>query len=78
MSNTKPADKSHRPDRLLYSREQAAELLGGVSGNYIRRLEQQGRLKPIRLSRSPVGMVFFRAGDLQKLIKEAADEAADG
>jgi hypothetical protein len=73
MSNSKPADKSHRPDQLLYSREQAAELLGGVSGNYIRRLEQQGRLRPIRLSRSPTGMVFFRASDLQALIEEAAE-----
>jgi len=72
MSNSKLSDKPQRAaERLLFSREQTAEVLGGVSIATIRRLEREGRLKPIRLSRSPTAMVFFRASDVQALIAEA-------
>ena len=60
MSNAKPPEQTNPYERLLYSREQVADLLGGVSINTIRRLESEGRLKPIRLSKSPTAMVFFR------------------
>jgi hypothetical protein len=59
--------------RLLYSRRQVAELLGGVDISYIRRLEKAGRLKPVRLTRSPSAMAFYRAQDVAALVEEAAD-----
>jgi hypothetical protein len=37
------------PERLLYSRGEAARLLGGVSVATIRRMENAGKLNPIRL-----------------------------
>ena len=60
-------------ERLLYTREQTAELLGGVSISTIRRLEREKRLKPIRLSLSPTGQVFHQASDVHALIEEASD-----
>ncbi len=62
--------------RLLYSREQVAGMLGGVSIATVRRLEREGRLKPVRLSRSPTAMVFFRAADVEVMIEEAGAESA--
>lgn len=66
---TEPQEASS--PRLLYSREQVAEMLGGVSIATVRRLEREGRLKPVRLSRSPTAMVFFRASNVQALIADA-------
>lgn len=59
--------------QLLYTRAQTAELLGNVSLATIRRLENEGLLKPVRLSRSPTAMVFFRASDVEALVAGAAD-----
>ena len=59
--------------RLLYTRRQVAELLGDCDISTIRRLERDGSLKPIRLSRSKSGMVFFRAEDVHALVAEASD-----
>ena len=66
-------DKHRESARLLYTREQVGELFGGVSIATVRRLEREGKLKPVRLSRSPTGMVFFRKADVLALIAEAAD-----
>ncbi len=60
------------PQRLIYSREQVGQLLGGVSVATIRRLELAGRLRPIRLSRSKAGQVFFRAEDVRAFVEGAA------
>jgi hypothetical protein len=69
-----PAVRAGAPLRqLLFSREQVAQMLGGISIATVRRLEHEGRLKPVRLSRSPTAMVFFRASDVDALIDEAAD-----
>lgn len=73
QSNPQSPKEQSAPERLLYSREQVAAMLGNVSIATIRRLESEGRLKPIRLSRSPTAMVFFRAKDVQTLIAEAAN-----
>jgi hypothetical protein len=43
--------------KLLLTRADAAEALG-VSVTTIRRLENGNRLKPFRLSKSPVGQVY--------------------
>lgn len=66
-------EKSNQTTPLLYSRKEAARLLGNVSIATIIRLEQQGRLKPIRLSRSPSAQIFFKASDLIALVEEAAN-----
>jgi hypothetical protein len=59
-------------DRLLFTREQVAALLGGVSIATIRRLEQRGQLHPVRLT-PRTGQVFHRAEDVQRLIDQAED-----
>jgi hypothetical protein len=59
--------------RLLYSRKQVAQLLGGVSVATVRRLEQRGLLKGLRLTKSRLGTVFFRAADIDVFLKEASD-----
>jgi hypothetical protein len=60
-------------NQLLYSREQAAKLLGGVSVSTIIRLERAGKLQPIRLSGSPTAQVFFRAKDVLTLVEGAVN-----
>jgi DNA-binding transcriptional MerR regulator len=57
--------------RLLYTRRQVAELLGGCDVSTVRRLEKQGRLKAVRLTKSATGMVYFRADDVIALVAEA-------
>jgi hypothetical protein len=58
---------------LLLTRQQVAQLLGGVDVSFVRRLEKSGRLKPIRLTRSPTAMVFHRKADVMALVEEAGD-----
>lgn len=65
------SSSEHQPERLLLTRRQVAEMLGGVSVETVRRLEDEGRLKPIRLSRSPTAQVFFKAADVHALVEEA-------
>jgi hypothetical protein len=60
--------------RLLYTRKQARELLGGISVFTLIRLEREGRLKPIRLSRSPTSQAYYVHDDLIALIDEARGE----
>lgn len=66
----------HRPstnDRLLYSREQVAELLGGISTATVRRMERAGRLHPIRLTGRNSGQVFFKSEDVLALVQGGVD-----
>jgi hypothetical protein len=49
---------------LLYSREQAARLLGGVCAMTLIRMEKRGVLKPIRLVPSANGRVFYTAENI--------------
>jgi DNA-binding transcriptional MerR regulator len=57
--------------QLLYTRKQVARLLGNVSTATVRRLEREGRLRGVRLSKSRLGTVFFRADDVLAFIEEA-------
>ena len=57
--------------QLLYTRKQVARLLGNVSTATIRRLEREGRLPGIRLTKSRHGTIFFRADDVLAFIEEA-------
>jgi hypothetical protein len=56
------------PDRFLFSRKQAAELLGGVSLATMKRLESEGVLQPVRLNkRSATGQVFYTHDNLMEV-----------
>jgi predicted site-specific integrase-resolvase len=57
----------------LYTRRQAANLLGSVDVSTIRRLERSGKLKPIRLTR-PRGQVFFSIENLKALVEAASND----
>jgi hypothetical protein len=48
-------------ERLLYSREQTAEALGGISIMTVIRMERRGILPRVRLLGSPNGKVFHPA-----------------
>jgi hypothetical protein len=60
-----PPAKSEKR-RLLYSRRQAAELLGGVSERTLKTLEAEGRLKKVRLHRRK-GPVFYTHDNLMEV-----------
>jgi DNA-binding transcriptional MerR regulator len=62
------ADPISSLSQLLLTRKQVAHLLGGIDISTIRRLEREGTLKPLRLSRSSTGMVFFAARDVDRLV----------
>jgi hypothetical protein len=68
--------ESKTPEQLLLTRRSVARMLGNVDVSYVRRLERSGRLRAVRLSRSPSSMVFFRTEDVLALIAEAADDKA--
>lgn len=57
--------------QLLYSREQARVILGGICVMTLRRLEARGALTPVRLNKSPNSRVFYRAADVQALVDRA-------
>ena len=52
---------------LLINRVKARAMLGGVSTATMLRMEQAGRLKPIRLSGHPSSAVFYRIQDIEQL-----------
>jgi hypothetical protein len=67
-----PADDL--PERFLYSRKQAAKLLGGISLATLKRLEDEGILKPVRLNkRSPSGQVFYTHNNLMEVAQDEDD-----
>jgi hypothetical protein len=52
----------------LYPREQARQILGGISIATLVRLEKAGVLKPIRLNKhSPTAQVFYTGFNLREL-----------
>ena len=48
--------------RILY--------LGGVSRRSIHRLEQDGVLTPVRLSRKPNAKIYYRRDELERITKK--------
>jgi hypothetical protein len=55
---------------FLYPREQARQILGGVSIATLKRLEKVGVLKPVRLNkRSPTAQVFYTGVNLRELTR---------
>lgn len=65
------------PERLLYTRKQACELLGGISRFTLLRLEAENRLRPVRLTRSPTSQVYYTREDLLGLVGLLVAENAD-
>lgn len=57
---------------LLVSRRDAAVMLGNVSVSTIVRLENDGRLTPVKLSTSRNGATYYRASEIEKLVEERA------
>ena len=67
------------PQPLLYSREQARRLLGGVSSAMLKRLEAAGELTAVRLNkRSPVGQVFYRRAQVLALAQADEEPTTNG
>jgi hypothetical protein len=60
------------PAQLLYSREQAAAILGGISVASVMRLEAEGVLTAIKLSRKPTAMTFYKVAQVHALAGEEA------
>ena len=58
--------------RLLYSRAQVQEMLGGVSIMTLIRLEKDGKLTPRRLTGKRTGQVFYKAAEIEALVEDAA------
>jgi hypothetical protein len=83
ITQTKPENRGRAhapddalPDRLLYTRRQAAELLGDVSLATLKRLEDEGVLRPVRLNkRSATGQVFYRHSNLMAVVQGGGDDA---
>ena len=57
------AEALRNRERLLYTRREAAALFG-VSVETLIRLENEGRLTPLKLSTRPGGMVLYRAAEI--------------
>jgi predicted DNA-binding transcriptional regulator AlpA len=72
-SRSEPLPGQRQHSQLLYSRKEVARLFG-VSTATVKRLEQQGRLPGIRLTKSRVGTVFFRDVDIDAFLKAASNE----
>ncbi len=62
-------------EQLLVSRKDAAHLLGGVCTRTLIRLEQAGRLTPLRLDPKPKSTVFYKMSELVALTKSIAQVA---
>lgn len=58
--------------QIFFSRSQAARLIG-VGVTTVRRLEQSGRLKAVRLTSSPTGRVYFKRADVLALVEDDID-----
>ncbi|WP_404438047.1 helix-turn-helix domain-containing protein [Bradyrhizobium daqingense] len=83
MSRVIPLKSEARPTsaaRLLVSRDQAREMLGGISVSHLRRLMEAGELQPVFLNASPKrqrsGKLYFRYADLEALVEKYAARTA--
>jgi hypothetical protein len=70
------ATKQSRPlelDQLLYSRAQVCHLLGGIHVATVIRLEQSGKLPPVKLTPADQGKTYYRRADVMALVQGSAD-----
>ena len=63
------------PSPLIHAREVAGMLLGDCSTSTLIRYEKMGLLKPIRLSDSPNGKVYYTDENLRRLIARLESES---
>jgi hypothetical protein len=72
--------RSTTPDQLLYTRQQTARVLGGISISSIIRLERLGLLKKVHLMPGQSAQVFHTAENVKALVAQriADSEASDG
>ena len=75
--SSRVASKKAKPSRLLSSRVDTAVRLGGISIASVIRLEVEGRLRVIRLSRSPTAQVFHPMEDVEALARGEWDDDED-
>jgi hypothetical protein len=68
--------RSATPDQLLYTRQQTADVLGGISLATIFRLEKEGVLKKVRLMPGKSSQVFHVAADVNALVARRIAEAS--
>jgi hypothetical protein len=69
-ADMKSSTDQHLVDEYLYPREQARQILGGISIATLLRLERAGVLKAIRLNkRSPTAMVFYQGTNLREAMR---------
>jgi hypothetical protein len=60
----------HLVSDYLYAREQARQILGGISIATLKRLEKASALRPIRLNKhSPTAQVFYTGVNLRELTR---------
>ncbi len=64
------------PAALLVPRSMASRVLGGKSIAMLKKLERNGLLTPVRLTKSVEGQVFYKRAQLLKLA--GVSEGADG
>jgi hypothetical protein len=67
------APKPIDPDQLLFSRSQVCRLLGGVHVATVIRLEQSGKLPPVKLTPADQGRTYYRRADVMALAEGSAD-----
>ena len=66
----KSSTDQHLVSDYLYPREQARQILGGISIATLKRLEKASVLKPIRLNRrSPTAQVFYTGVNLREAMR---------
>jgi hypothetical protein len=54
-------------DQLLYSRNQVCRMLGGVHPATVVRLEEAGKLHPVKLNPGKLGRVYYRRAEVVAL-----------
>jgi excisionase family DNA binding protein len=72
MKGKTAAGLSDGQRRLLLTRVHVAELLGCSTSTVIR-LQREGRLRGVRLSRRPTGQVYFKLEDVLALVEGTYD-----
>jgi len=65
------------PAPRLYTRRAAAALLGGVSLPTLIKLEQEGRLTPVRLRDKQHSQVMYRASEIDRIVNGQQKETSD-
>ncbi|MGE5305424.1 MAG: hypothetical protein ACM3TN_19110 [Alphaproteobacteria bacterium] len=66
------ASRSNKIERLLVDRNDAAEMLGGISVASLIRLEHQKVLTPIKPTRNQLGKTFYNIDEVRALARPSS------